>query len=864
MFIYIENLIKIKNNREDLNFLPQPRYFKQLGDIKHKIVEESLIYSDITENHLFILDQLQEELLSFGLERKLEEKFLNHIKSINYVEDPLTICSREFPNLNLEREMNIKNMREQGYLIISTNSTLLINAESLQGLFYATQTLIQALNAHQNKLIIDQFIIIDYPLLKIRGISDDVSRGQAPTIPNLKKFIETFSHFKINQYYLVYMQDMFQFKNHDEIGKDRGAYTKEEIKDLVNFANERFVEIIPIFQTVGHWENILYNEKYWKYGEFPASNSLNLANDEIYDLLNEMIGELSEVFTSKYFHIAADESWDVGKGASNKYINKVGKGKAYLRHYKKVYEIAKKHGYEKIIIYHDILHKYEEVLKHLPKDMIVMYWRYNLKEKHPVIDSLRKYKFPVMVCPSIWDYNRIFPTITNFEKNIGNLVTYGYSRGIEGEVTSSWGDYKNKELRENRIFGFTYSAEVGWNAKNPVNLLKFWKGAFFHLFGRKNLEILSIFNKIRIIQDKKKLRVRPTFYYNYFFSHPYNKNTKRYRRNMKTSQLANLLKELDSMIQICKESIEDLQNNQLLIKTLTFILKHMRFYCRKRINSKKLIGFSVKRSRPKYKNIVIEELKSLQEELKNVLAEYEQLWLKMAKPNGLSSIKQRYLWLMQFYADKIRDLKENNEWKDPNIPSESIYVMDRKSKSLNTNFFKQSIKIEGDVKSAYIQVIGGTFCEIYINQSFIGNIITRHSLNYVVLENNIQIFDIKAVLQRGDNIILLKNTDYIGGLGVVNLYGEVKFNSGETLKIKTDKSWLGSKDPSLEWKKVKSFGKPPKFTGGLNYPNFEKGLHSKENDNLASFNTIFSRTPTKLRWLVKIFVKFFNRYDILE
>ncbi|MHA1107456.1 MAG: hypothetical protein ACTSPN_17335, partial [Promethearchaeota archaeon] len=181
-----------------------------------------------------------------------------------------------------------------------------------------------------------------------------------------------------------------------------------------------------------------------------------------------------------------------------------------------------------------------------------------------------------------------------------------------------------------------------------------------------------------------------------------------------------------------------------------------------------------------------------------------------------------------------------------------------------TNSFKQSIKIEEEIQSAHIQVIGGTFCEVYINESFIGNVITRHTLNYVVLENNIQIFDIKAALRSGDNIILLKNTDYIGGMGMVNLYGEIKYNSGKILQIKTDRKWLASKDTSQEWKKVKSFGKPPKFTGGLNYPDFENGLHSKENEYLASFNTIFSRTPSKLRWLVRILIKIFNRYDILE
>ena len=142
--------------------------------------------------------------------------------------------------------------------------------------------------------------------------------------------------------------------------------------------------------------------------------------------------------TSKRIIIAADESWDVGKGASNELLSKIGKEEAYVRHYKKVYDIAKRHGYEKIIIYHDILYKYEKVLNGLPKDMIIMYWNYRTKENHPIIDKLKNFDFPLVVSPSICDYNRIFPSITKFEKNIGNLVKYGYSKGIEGEITSSW------------------------------------------------------------------------------------------------------------------------------------------------------------------------------------------------------------------------------------------------------------------------------------------------------------------------------------------------------------------------------------------------------------------------------------------
>jgi hexosaminidase len=857
MFLCIENLIPSDAQIEEISIIPNPRNLKLIEGGSIKIGANSSISHDLPLDSVYLIDDLMEHFLNNGLNSKIPVK-----NDDNYDYDKiLKLCEANFPNKLAE----IKNQglfKTQGYILAISDNNIHIIGDSSQGIFYGIQSLLQILQSYNDQFIWHQLIIIDYPQLKIRGISDDISRGQAPTLENLKKFISILSHYKINQYYLVYMQDMYQFKNHREIWEGRGAYSKEELKSLIEHARKCFIDIIPIFQTIGHWDNILFHENYWKYGEFPGSNSLNIANEEIYQLLDEMIEELSEVFDSKYFHIAADESWDVGRGKSKTYIQKVGIDKAYLTHYKKVIDIVKKRGFEKVIIYHDILHKHESVLKNLPKDIIVMYWKYNLKESHPIIDLLNTHDFPILVSPSIWDYNRIFPNISNFEKNVSNIAAYGYARNIEGIVTSSWGDYKNKELRENRIFGFIYSAEVAWNPRTPVNRLQFWKSVFNKLFGSK--DILKIFNKIREIQDKKKLRVRPTFYYNHFFSHPYRKNTKGFRRSLRTSQFSKLIKELRDIINTCSPMLENQDKNHLLLRSLIFVLQHMQFYCSKRINSKKLVNFNIKRTNKAILNIIIKETENLKSQLENLLLEYEDLWLKMAKPDGFKSIKQQYLWLIQFYDDKIHELSERKKWEDPNIPSESIYLQDKKNDSIHATSFKKVILLNEKVKEAHIQVIAGTYCETYINGSLIGYVITRHTLNYVMQENNIKIFNITINLKKGENTIILKNTDYIGGMGIVNLYGEFILESGEKIQLKTDKSWLGLREALGEWKKVKSFGNPPKLTGNLNYPDFNKGLHSKENEYVASFNTIFSKTSPKIWWLIKILVKIFNRYDVLE
>ncbi|MFX1526986.1 MAG: family 20 glycosylhydrolase [Promethearchaeota archaeon] len=857
-------MIKKSKISNELYLVPNAQYFKIKSDYLFNFTNHMTISTDLSDEFDFIVEQFENKIRIFKNNIDIQIKKYRSIEVLVNKGEIIKECIEAFPSSNIDSIMNNELKIKQGYILLSKENKVIIEADTPNGIYYGIQTLLQLINSTPDKWSLNDILIIDFPLLEIRGVSDDISRGQAATIENLKKFIEELSHFKINHYYLAYIQDMFKFKSYSDISEGRGAYVKEEIADLFEFARKHFIELIPIFQTSGHWDNILNRKDYWDYAEFPGSNSLNISNKGIYQLLDVMIKEIREVFKSEYFHIGADESTDIGKSASHNYIKEIGIEDAYLKHYKKIYEIAKKHGYKKIIIYHDILYRHKKVLQELPKDMIIMYWKYNTKEKHPTLDHVKNYGYPIIVSPSIMDYNRLLPSFTKSEKNVINLINYGYNRKIIGEVTSSWGDYKNKEIRENRIYGFIFSAEVGWNPEKNVDKLKFWRGLFLHFFGLIDPELEMVFGSLRTIQDSNKLHTRASSYYNHFFSHPYNKKSSMYKRNIKTTKYDNLIKNLDTIIDTCRNLEQKVIKNKINIRNLAFIAKHLRFYCQKRLNSKKFIDFSPIKVKLKLKNERIEEINDLITNLNKILEEYQTLWLECAKEDGFHAIKQRYLWLLRFYRDKVFEIKNNDTWINPNIPSESIYYDSKQIHNVHKTCYKRVIEVEDIVSEAYIQVIVGTFANIYINNQFLGYAITRHSLNFVTLENNIQIFDIKSFLQRGENIIMVENTDYIGGLGLINIYGEIKTVSGDLIILKSDKSWLGRRNLEDSWRNVKSLGKPPKITGGLNYPSFQEGLHSKENDFVATFNYWVSRTPKKLFWLLKIFIKLIYRYDIIE
>ncbi|MFX1311921.1 MAG: family 20 glycosylhydrolase [Promethearchaeota archaeon] len=862
MFIFFDNLVSSEEKEQQAFLIPEPRYLKLKNFKGLKINEETKLYTNLEEEHAFIIEELQERLTFLGLEISLEVFKIQEINDFQTIKSKLESIRDKISKELYNSIKSEKNFIEQGYILVSEDSSILIEASASQGLFYGIQTLLQLLNSSQNKLSLSELMIIDFPALEIRGISDDIARGQAPTIENLKKFIKELSHYKINHYYLANMQDMFKFTNHPEIGKKRGVYSKEDIIELFNFAKKYYIQIIPIFQTISNWDNILHHPDYWKYGEFPGSNSLNIANEEIYELLDEMISDLSKVFKSDYFHIGVDENSDVGKVASKNFIEKVGIGSAYLNHYVKVYNILKKYGYKKIIIYYDCLNKYREILEDLPNDMIVTYRKYSAHEKHPIIKEIKENNFLFMISPSIIDFNRIFPSINKYENNIRNLIRYGYENGAIGEITSSWGDYRNKEIRENRFYGFIFSAVLGWNPLKEINMIYFWKCLFIHFFGIIDRKLIIIFSSIRSLQDKRKLHISPTAYYNHFFAHPYAKKTRRYKKNIKISGFKKLIEELDEIIENCDDLEKIVPKNKINITNIAFVAKHVKFYCKKRINSKSLVEFiPFKKDLTNYK---IKEIKDLKDELTQLLNQYEQLWLKCAKKEGFEGIKKRYLWLIKFYEDKIEQLKKNINWENPYIPSELIYLDNKGLQKPHTTFYKKIIEVDGKIEQAYLQVIAGTFAKLYINKSYIGHIITRHSLNYVILENNIEIFNIREYLQQGSNLFMIENIDFIGGVGPINIYGEIILNTKEKITIKTDKTWTAKRKSNEDWRKVKSFGKPPKATGGLSYPDFKNHLHSKDDDGLAFINTIASRRSKKKIWMLKLVYKLFNRFDILE
>ncbi|HEX9614153.1 MAG TPA: family 20 glycosylhydrolase, partial [Bacteroidota bacterium] len=429
----------------------------------------------------FAADQVNEHLLSLGLPALTishESRIRSRGASTLLIGPPkASLASAVIREHKLELN---EAMKQEGYVLAAGTNGISIIAESARGRFYGVMTLLQLMKVEKRTVGVPRVLIRDWPLQGMRGITDDLSRGQVSTMENFKKIIRFLARYKLNVY-SPYIEDIFVFKNHPLIGKNRGALTDAQIRELDSYAKRFHVELIPIFETLGHWENILLLPEYARYAEFPGAHTLNVSDESSYELLDEMIGELAAAFSSPWFNMAADESWDVGLGASRKRVEESDLATVHAEHYKRLFDILKKHG-KQPLMYGDIILNHPAILEKIPKDVVIVDWQYWAGQEYPSAKTFRDAGFPFVVSPAVWNFTGPFPNYVNTILNVRNFARSGYENGAMGILTSNWNDYGGEALRELNYYGFAWTAECAWQPleADPV---RFDRKFFVQMFG---------------------------------------------------------------------------------------------------------------------------------------------------------------------------------------------------------------------------------------------------------------------------------------------------------------------------------------------------------------------------------------------
>src|SRR6266404_774660 len=361
-------------------------------------------------------------------------------------------------------------MTDEGYLIAVSSNQVVVAGKTAAGTFYGLQTLKQLVRGDGAGALIPAVKIVDWPTMRWRAVSDDISRGPVPTVEYIKRQIRTEAFFKLNMH-SFYMEHTFASESHPLIGPAGGSLTPAEIRELVAYAKRHHVELVPEQQTFGHLHKALRLEKYADLAETPYGDVLSPQQDGSYQLIADWYKELDELFPGQFFHIGEDETFELGEGQSREAARTRGVGAIYFEHLNRVRDILKPYN-RRLMFWGDIALHHPDLIGNIPKDMIVMNWQYGARDEFG--SSIQPFKdagLEQFACPGAQNWNQIFPNLEAARKNITNFVRDGQKAGAIGMMNTTWDD-DGESLFEDTWYSIVLGAAASWQ-EGPVDLDEF-------------------------------------------------------------------------------------------------------------------------------------------------------------------------------------------------------------------------------------------------------------------------------------------------------------------------------------------------------------------------------------------------------
>ncbi|PID61697.1 MAG: hypothetical protein CR986_02625 [Ignavibacteriae bacterium] len=703
---------------------------------------------------------------------------------------------KELADINLilitdfDSELNIpKNFIEEAYHLEISDKNISVRALTSKGIYYGVLTLCQIIESAKSKKLA-QLEIVDYPDMKFRGISDDISRGQVSTLKNFKRIIRFISEYKMNTY-MPYMEDLIQFDKYPEIGKGRGALSKNEIKEIVKFAEEHFVEVIPIFQTLGHYENILSQSEFIELADWSGAASLDVTNPKTYSFLENLLKEIFELFPSKYFHIGADESYDVGYGNSRKLVEETDLATVHAEHYKKVYDICKENGKE-VMMYGDMILDNPGILDKISDDIIIVNWKYFPRFNYTSTRTFNKHNFPYIVSPSVWNFNAAFPENFLAVPNIQTFIEDGLRNNSLGMLNSSWGDYGAETFREYNLYGYAWSAQCAWNIAES-NILSFNNSFFKQFFGTEPNSVKKIFDELNNPVNQ--------MVWNNVWRNPllgYRKQDWRQYKFPELSKFYGML-ENNEILQNVNKLRRTASKNKGFIDLLEFTGKLKNWFILKQEAMILLSDAldSIEIDYEKLNNLVKQNIQILTE----LKTEYSTLWKRTNKEDNLWMIEDKFTRMIENFED-IKKQADKKNIRLPLLQSKWIYLPSNDEKFIWRADFRKVLNIDDEILKAQLQIIGHTFARLFVNGKEIDSVYTKRSGSLWVEQQRVKLLDIKEYLCEGENEIILEAKNYYNQKTPgVNVYGRI-ITESDTIMISSNEDWQVRETSDDEWTKV--------------------------------------------------------------
>ena len=305
------------------NVVPQPQEIKQVKSKPFMLTASTTIVSLNDSEEMRRNAQFLKEYIADACKLNLAVDSKKSTSSIILAIDP-----------------KIKN--SEGYSIVVNSKGVVIKGATAQGVFYGVQTLRKSLpiTTVAGSIELDPVVIDDAPRFGYRGMMLDCARHFFP-LEFVKRYIDLLAMHNMNVFHWHLTEDQgwrLEIKKYPELtqkGSIRrgtqvghndgvfdgvpygGYYTQEQAREIVEYARQRYITVIPEFDIPGHTKAALacYPELGCTGGPYQVARSwgvfqdvLCLGKEETFTFVQDVLDEIMDIFPSKVIHIGGDEA----------------------------------------------------------------------------------------------------------------------------------------------------------------------------------------------------------------------------------------------------------------------------------------------------------------------------------------------------------------------------------------------------------------------------------------------------------------------------------------------------------------------------------------------------------------------------
>ena len=367
---------------------------------------------------------------------------------------------------------------DESYKLDISDSGAKLKAPTTLGVMRGLETLLQLVRTSSDGFAVPAVSIEDSPRFSWRGLMIDAGRHFIP-LDVLKRNLDGMAAVKLNVFHWHLSENQGfrieskKFPKLQEMGSDGLYYTQNEVRDLIAYARERGIRVVPEFDMPGHstaWfvgypelasgPGPYQIERQW--GVFDPA--MDPTKEETYKFLDKFIGEMAGLFPDQFFHIGGDEvngkEWDANpKIQSFMHVHGL-KDNNDLQAYfnQRVQKIVAKHGKTML--------GWDEILRpDLPKDIVIQSWRGPDSLAQAAKQGYRGLLSSGYYVDLMWSAERHYAT-EPLSGAAASLTPEEQKRVLGGEACM-WSEYVSPENVDSRIWPRTAAiAERLWSPQD--------------------------------------------------------------------------------------------------------------------------------------------------------------------------------------------------------------------------------------------------------------------------------------------------------------------------------------------------------------------------------------------------------------